>query len=82
VLDPKAQVVTGLTRNGLFLIEDGRVTAPVQNLRYTQAVVAAFGPGRVRGLGDDGQLVDSEGGIMHVPSARLAAWSFTGNAQG
>jgi hypothetical protein len=26
--------------------------------------------------------VGSEGGIMHVPSARLASWAFTGNARG
>jgi predicted Zn-dependent protease len=82
ILDPKTQVVTGLTRNGLFLVEDGRVIAPVQNLRYTQSIVAGFGPERVLGLGDDAQLVGSEGGIMHVPSVRLAAWSFTGNARG
>ena len=44
ILDPKTQVVTGLTRNGLFLIEGGEVTAPVQNLRYTQSVVGALGP--------------------------------------
>jgi len=82
ILDPKTQVVTGLTRNGLFLIEGGEVVAPVQNLRYTQSVVAALGPGRVLGVGDDAQLVGNEGGIAHVPSLRLAAWSFTGNAQG
>jgi predicted Zn-dependent protease len=82
ILDPKTQVVTGLTRNGLFLIEEGRIAGPVQNLRYTQSIVAGFGPGKVLGLGDDGQLVSSEGGIMHVPSVRLASWSFTGNARG
>jgi predicted Zn-dependent protease len=82
ILDPKTQVVTGLTRNGLFLIEEGRIVGPVQNLRYTQSIVAGFGPGKVLGLGDDGQLVSSEGGIMHVPSVRLASWSFTGNARG
>jgi predicted Zn-dependent protease len=82
ILDPKTQVVTGLTRNGLFLIEDGRVTRPVQNLRYTQSIVAAFGPGQVRGLGDDAQLVGSEDGVRHVPSVQLASWSFTGNARG
>ncbi len=82
ILDPKTQVVTGLTRNGLFLIEEGRVTGAVQNLRYTQSVVGAFGPGRVLGLGDDAQLVGGEGNVMHVPSVRLAEWSFTGNARG
>jgi predicted Zn-dependent protease len=82
VLDPKTQVVTGLTRNGLFLVEGGRVTRPVQNLRYTQSIVGAFGPGRVLGVGDDARLVAGEGGTMHVPSVRLAGWSFTGNARG
>lgn len=82
VLDPKTQVVTGLTRNGLFLIEHGEVTRPVQNLRYTQSIVGAFGPGRVLGLGDDSQLVGGEGPMLHVPSVRLSAWSFTGNARG
>ena len=82
ILDPKTQVVTGLTRNGLFLIEDGEVTRPVQNLRYTQSVVGALAPGHVLGLGNDAQLVSNEGGIVHVPSLRLASWAFTGNAQG
>jgi predicted Zn-dependent protease len=82
ILDPKTQVVTGLTRNGLFLIEGGEVTRPLQNLRYTQSIVGAFGPGQVLGIGDDARLVGSEGGIVHVPSVRLAAWSFTGNARG
>ncbi len=82
ILDPKTQVVTGLTRNGLFLIEGGEVTQPVQNLRYTQSVVGALAPGHVLGLGNDAQLVSNEGGIVHVPSLRLAAWAFTGNAQG
>ncbi len=82
ILDPKTQVVTGLTRNGLFLIEGGEVAGPVQNLRYTQSVVAALAPGHVLGIGNDAQLVGNEGGIVHVPSLRLASWSFTGNAQG
>jgi len=82
ILDPKTQVVTGLTRNGLFLIECGAITGPVQNLRYTQSVVGALAPGHVLGVGDDAQLVSNEGGIVHVPSLRLAAWSFTGNAKG
>jgi predicted Zn-dependent protease len=82
ILDPKTQVVTGLTRNGLFLIEDGEVTRPVQNLRYTQSVVAALGPGHVLGIGDDAQLVSNEGGVVHAPSLRLAAFSFTGGAKG
>ena len=82
ILDPKTQVITGLTRNGLFLVEHGEVVAPVQNLRFTQSVVAALGPGHVLGVGDDAELVSNEGGVVHVPSLRLAAFAFTGNARG
>ena len=82
ILDPKTQVVTGLTRNGLFLIEGGEVTRPVQNLRYTQSVVAALGPGHVLDVGGDAELVANEGGVVHVPSLHLASFAFTGGARG
>jgi predicted Zn-dependent protease len=78
ILDPKTQVVTGLTRNGVFLIEGGELGPAVRNLRFTQSFVAALGPGKVTGIGNDGQLVNG----MHVPSVRLAAWNFTGGAKG
>lgn len=78
ILDPKTQVVTGLTRNGVFLVEDGKLGPAVRNLRFTQSCVAALGPGKVKGIGDDGQLVNG----MHVPSVHLAAWNFTGGAKG
>ena len=78
ILDPKTQVVTGLTRNGVFLVEDGVVTTPVRNLRFTQSFVAALGPGKVKAIGGDGRLVNG----MHVPSVHLGAWNFTGGAKG
>jgi hypothetical protein len=82
VLDPKTLVATGLTRNGVFLIEHGEVGPAVANLRFTQSYVAALAPGQVLGVGDDGRL--GPGGlhlsIHHAPSLHLAAWNFTGNA--
>ena len=44
VLDPKTLVITGLTRNGVWLIEDGQVVRPVRNLRFTQGYAQALGP--------------------------------------
>lgn len=84
VLDPKTLVATGLTRNGVFLIENGEVTRPVSNLRFTQSYAAALGPGRVLGIGDDGQLAlgGLHIGLNHAPSLHLASWHFTGNASG
>ena len=79
ILDPKTQVVTGLTRNGTFLIEGGQVVGGVPNLRFTQSYVDALGPGNVLGVGDDDRLFD---GTYHVPTLHLAAWNFTGGAKG
>jgi len=79
ILDPKTQVVTGLTRNGTFLIEGGRVVGGVPNLRFTQSYVDALRPGNVLGVGDDARLFD---GTYHVPTVHLAEWNFTGGAKG
>ena len=36
-VDRKTLLLTGMTRDGLFLVENGRVTAPVQNLRFNES---------------------------------------------
>jgi predicted Zn-dependent protease len=85
ILDPRTQVVTGLTRNGVWLIEDGRVSRPVRNLRFTQSYLDALAPGAVRGVGSDLTLVPGGSfgvGPYAVPSLHLSSWNFTGGAQG
>jgi predicted Zn-dependent protease len=76
VLDPRTIVVTGLTRNGVWLVEDGR---------FTQSFVDALGPAAVKGVGSDQTLVGGATfgfGADVVPSLHLAAWNFTGGAKG
>ena len=84
ILDPKSQVVTGLTRNGTFMIENGAITGDVTNMRFTQSFVEAFGDGRVSHLGDDVRFADSEfgPGFVQAPSMHLSSWNFTGGAEG
>lgn len=84
ILDPKSQEVTGLTRNGTFLIESGEVTRPVTNLRFTQSFLKALAPGNVLGVGDDARFAECEfgAGMVVAPSLRLAEWHFTGGARG
>ena len=84
ILDPRTQVVTGLTRNGVWLVEDGRISRPVSNLRFTQSFVEALGPGAVCAVGSDATLVTGGFGLgaWVVPSLHLASWNFTGGAKG
>ena len=85
ILDPRTMVVTGLTRNGVWLVEDGSIVRPVTNLRFTQSYLEALAPGAVRGVGSDMTLVGGATfgfGAYVVPSLHLASWNFTGGAQG
>lgn len=84
VLDPKALSVTGLTRNGTFMIENGKITGAVTNMRFTQSFVGALDQGRVHAIGNDARFADSEfgPGMMYVPSLHLEGWNFTGGAAG
>jgi len=84
VLDPRTLVVTGLTRNGVWLVEDGEVVAPVSTLRFTQAYPAALEPGAVLGVGSDAAPVPARASdaLLVAPSLRLARFHVTGGAGG
>ena len=83
ILDPRTQVVTGLTRNGVWLIEDGGSVAAVKNLRFTQSFSEALAPGAVRAVGSERELLPSGfASDLLVPSLHLASWNFTGGAKG
>ena len=78
-------IVTGMTRDGTFAIEDGEVAYPVKNLRFTQSYHDALQG--VRGIGRDLALLLSPdaGGLQasaqRVPGLRLASFAFTGVTQ-
>jgi predicted Zn-dependent protease len=38
-VDPYEKVMTGMTRDGLFLVENGRVTGSVRNFRFNQSLI-------------------------------------------
>ena len=85
ILDPRTMVVTGLTRNGVWLVENGSIVRPVTNMRFTQSYLEALGPGQVRGIGSDQTLVGSatfDFGAYVVPTLHLGSWNFTGGAKG
>jgi len=84
VLDPRTLVLTGLTRNGVWLIENGEIVRPVRNFRFTQSYPQALAPGAVLGIGSHGVTLPSawEAASFVAPALHLAAWNFTGGASG
>jgi predicted Zn-dependent protease len=84
VLDPRTLVMTGLTRNGVWLIEDGQIVRPVRNMRFTQSYPQAMAPGAVLGIGEHAVPMPAsyEDSSFVAPALRLASWNFTGGASG
>lgn len=83
-LDPHRVLMTGLTRNGTWLIENGRITGPVKNMRFTQSYTEALAPGNVLAIGDHAIALPDNYGLSSAtaPALRLASWKFTGGASG
>ena len=83
-LEPLTVEVTGLTRNGTFLIENGEIVRGLTTMRFTQSFVEALAPGNVLGLSNDPRFghADVGPGYVRAPAARLARFNFTGNADG
>src|SRR5438552_2905628 len=75
---PLNVVVSGMTRHGTSLIEDGKIVGPVRNMRFTQGYVEALN--NVDAISRDSQLLlgDIGGGVRRVPALKIATWNFTG----
>ena len=76
---PLNVVVTGMTRDGTFLIEDGKITAPIKNLRFTQSYLEAMN--RVEAIGKETMLHQAIAGVCRVPPLKIAKWTFTGASE-
>jgi predicted Zn-dependent protease len=75
---PLNVVVTGMTRDGTFLVEDGRIVGPVRSMRFTQGYLDAMN--NVDAIGRDAALLlgDLGGGARRMPALKIARWNFTG----
>ena len=81
LLHPPSALMTGLTREGACLIEEGAVTRPVQTLRFTQSILEAFQD--VAGISRERRLVADPStsiGCCLVPALHLKRFRFTGRS--
>ncbi|MPZ50061.1 MAG: hypothetical protein GEU75_12325 [Dehalococcoidia bacterium] len=73
---PLNVTMTGMTRDGTFLIEDGRIVGPVKNLRFTQSYLEAMS--QVEAIGKESMLLQSFVCNSRVPALKIRGWNFTG----
>lgn len=85
VVRPKETLITAVTRDGTFLIEDGRVTRPLRDLRLTDSVLGILSRtealSRDQHLASDGEFYGRRFAYGVVcPALRADAVRFTGAA--
>lgn len=81
-VDPRTLLSTGMTRDGNFLIENGKITRPALNLRFNESPVSALnkigaiGPAR-RAIGSN-----SYGAAISVPPLLISGFTFSSRSSG
>lgn len=81
VVAPRTVMMTGLSRDGTFLIENGQVSLPVKNLRFTTSYIDALK--NTRAVGRDTKLFRDDMYDMNfrVPALVVDGFNFTGVTQ-
>jgi len=81
MINPREAIFTGMTRGGVFYIEDGKIRYPVKNLRFTESMLTAFK--HIEKVGNDLTRVglESEIGAYAVPSMLIRGFNFTGKTE-
>lgn len=78
LLEPRTALMTGTTRDGTFLIRDGRIAGRLPNLRWTQSIVEALA--NVAGVTAERRAVGTWynpfGGTV-APTLKIRGWNFT-----
>lgn len=82
--DPRTASQTGLTRDGVWFIEDGKIQYPVKNFRFNQSIIQMLAPGNVEMIGVSERVGGSEGGgssASLLPALKLKAFNFTSQSE-
>src|SRR5688500_615218 len=75
-VDPRTMLYTGLTRDGTFLIENGKITKALKNFRFNESPL--FMLNNLETLGRPIRLAGTEaGGAVVVPAIKVRDFNFT-----
>src|SRR6266498_913233 len=74
-VDPYEKILTGMTRDGTFLVEGGRITAGVRNFRFNQGLIEMLS--NVEALSSGIRASGEEGMDMVVPAMKVRDFNFT-----
>ncbi len=80
--DARTASSTGLTRDGIWMIENGKVAYPIRNFRFNQSMTKMLGPGNVLAMSKPERVGGSEGGGGSLlPALKLKEFNFTSQSE-
>ncbi len=80
--DPRTASSTGLTRDGVWWIENGKIAYPLKNFRFNQSTVRMLAPGNVLAVGKPERVGSSEGGGGSLlPALKIKDFNFTSQSE-
>jgi predicted Zn-dependent protease len=80
VVEPKQLLLTGMTRDGTFLIEKGQLTSALKNLRFTDSAARVFAG--IEAAGNDPLSLDALfGGNFVSPSLKVRSFAFSSGTE-
>jgi predicted Zn-dependent protease len=74
-VDPYEKILTGMTRDGTFLVEQGRVKGGLRNFRFNQSLLEMLS--RVESMSAPVRASGEEGFDMVVPAMKVRDFNFT-----
>jgi len=74
-VDPYEKIMTGMTRDGLFLVENGKVTTAARNFRFNQSLIGLLQ--NVKEMGPSVRATAEEAFEMVVPAMKVTGFHFT-----
>jgi len=74
-VDPYEKIMTGMTRDGLFLVENGKVGRAVRNFRFNQSILEMLR--NIESLGPAHRATGEESFEMVVPPMKIAGFQFS-----
>jgi PmbA protein len=78
VVDARRTLVTGMTRDGTFLIEGGRLTRGLKNLRFNESVLGVLERAEAMGREAESTVFDYVGTCVVAPALKVRDFHFTG----
>ncbi len=78
VVDARKTLITGMTRDGTFLIERGRLTRGLRNLRFNESVLEVLERAEAFGREGEPTVFDYSGHCVVAPALRVRDFRFTG----